>query len=124
MAKEESKMLHLTSKTWDEGVLKSDLPVLVDFSAKWCGPCKTIAPFVAQIAEERAGKVKIGKLDIDKDKDIAWKYNIQGVPTLLVFVKGKVVGQAVGSMAKQYIDEFVDAAIEGQRPGLPKKRKG
>jgi len=122
--KESALVQHFTSKTWKQNVLEAELPVLVDFTATWCGPCKAIAPLIAEIAEEREGTVKVGKLDIDKNESIADQYGVQGIPTLLVFVKGEVVGQAVGSMPKKHINELLDAAIKGQRPGMPKKKKG
>lgn len=121
---EKQALLHFDTEHWDEDVLKSKLPVLVDFTASWCGPCKILAPHIAAIAEERVGMMKIGKLDIDANEAITDKYNVRGVPTLLVFVDGEVVGQSVGSCPKKSIDELLDRAIKGQRPGLPTKKKG
>jgi thioredoxin 1 len=81
---------------FDSEVLKSDVPVLVDFTATWCGPCKALAPIVEKVADEFAGKVKVGKLDIDANADITRKYGVRSVPTVLVFRGGEKVGQHVG----------------------------
>jgi thioredoxin 1 len=84
------------SVNFDSDVLKSDVPVLVDFTATWCGPCKALAPIVDKIADEFEGKVKVGKLDIDESPDIAQRYGIRSVPTVLVFQSGQKKGQHVG----------------------------
>ncbi len=87
----------LEDRTFDAEVLKSDIPVLVDFWAVWCGPCKAIAPVVEQIAADFKGKVKVGKMDIDHHREVAQKYNIRSIPTLLVFKGGKVVDTVIGA---------------------------
>jgi len=87
----------LQDTTFDKEVLKSDIPVLVDFWATWCGPCKAIAPVIDQIAQEYKGKVKVGKMDIDHHQGVAQKYNIRSIPTLLVFKGGRVVDTVVGA---------------------------
>jgi thioredoxin 1 len=92
---------------WDDEVLKSDAPVLVDFTATWCGPCKALAPIVAQIADELVGKVKVGKLDIDESPLTASKYGVRGVPTLMVFKGGERSAQHVGLTTKQKILNLV-----------------
>jgi thioredoxin 1 len=92
-----------TDENFEEEVLKSDLPVLVDFWAVWCGPCKMIAPIVEQLAEELSGKVKIGKLDVDTNQETSIKYGIRGIPTLLIFKDGKVVDSIVGAVPKNNI---------------------
>ena len=88
---------------FDQEVLKSDLPVLVDFTATWCAPCKALAPIVDQVAEELVGKVKVGKLDIDESPVVAGKLGIRGVPTLMVFKAGSRAAQHVGLTTKQKI---------------------
>ena len=91
------KNVHMfNSDNFDSEVLKSDLPVLVDFTATWCGPCKALAPIVEKVADDYAGKVKVGKLDIDESAAIAQKYGIRSVPTVLVFRGGQKTGQHVG----------------------------
>lgn len=89
-------VLTFNSVNFDSDVLKSDVPVLVDFTATWCGPCKALAPIVEKIADDYAGKVRVGKLDIDESADIAQRYGIRSVPTVLVFKGGQKIGQHVG----------------------------
>jgi thioredoxin 1 len=90
------KIIELTDSNFDQEVLKSTEPVLVDFTATWCGPCKALAPIVEKIAEESVGKYKVGKLDIDEAPGITQRYGIRGVPTVLVFKGGEKVDQHVG----------------------------
>ncbi|GAB4364161.1 MAG: thioredoxin [Bryobacter sp.] len=86
--------------SFDTDVLKSDVPVLVDFWAEWCGPCRMIAPTVDQVADEYAGKVAVGKLNVDENGNTAMRYNVRGIPTLLLFKGGQVVEQRVGAVSK------------------------
>ena len=90
----------LTSSTFDETVNGSSLPVLVDFWAEWCGPCKQIAPILADIAKEQAGKITIAKLNVDDHGDIAGRFNVMSIPTMLVFKDGEIVNKIVGAKAK------------------------
>ena len=106
-----NKVQELNDLNFEELVVKSDIPVLVDFSATWCGPCKAIAPLVDQLAEEFDGKVKVGKLDIDDSPGIAQRYGIRGVPTLYVFKGGEVVGKMVGAAPKQNIKSLMERAL-------------
>jgi thioredoxin 1 len=92
-----SDVVTLEDGTFDAEVLKSDIPVLVDFWAVWCGPCKAIAPVVDQIAQDFKGRVKVGKIDIDHHQGVAQKFGIRSIPTLLIFKGGKVVDTVVGS---------------------------
>ena len=85
-----------TEQNFDNDVLKSDLPVLVDFTATWCGPCKALAPIVEKLADEFAGKVKVGKLDIDANQKITAKYGVRSVPTVIVFKGGEKIGSHMG----------------------------
>lgn len=100
----------LEDGTFENEVLKSDLPVLVDFWATWCGPCKAIAPVVEQIATDFKGKVKVGKMDIDKHQGVAQKYNIRSIPTLLVFKGGKVVDTVIGADRTRILDSVKKVA--------------
>jgi thioredoxin 1 len=90
------KVIELTDTNFDAEVLKSSEPVLVDFTATWCGPCKALAPVVEKLAEESGGKFKVGKLDIDEAPDVTKRYGVRGVPTVLVFKGGQKVDQHVG----------------------------
>jgi thioredoxin 1 len=92
-----------TDQNFEDEVIKSNLPVLVDFWAVWCGPCKMIAPIVEQLADELSGQVKIGKLDVDSNQETSIKYGIRGIPTLLIFKDGKVVDTIVGAVPKATI---------------------
>ena len=101
----------LEDSTFDKEVLKSDIPVLVDFWAVWCGPCKAIAPVVEQIAVDYKGKVKVGKMDIDKHQGVAQKFNIRSIPTLLVFKGGKVVDTVIGADRTRIIESVKKVAV-------------
>jgi thioredoxin 1 len=92
--------LHLDSKNFDAEVNKSSLPVLVDFWAEWCGPCKMIAPVIDQLSTELEGKMKVGKVNVDEESDLAGQFNVMSIPTLLVFKNGQAVEQIVGAMPK------------------------
>ncbi|MFZ1436263.1 MAG: thioredoxin [Anaerostipes hadrus] len=99
-----------TSDNFEEEVLKSDVPVLVDMFATWCGPCKMMAPVVAQLAEEYEGTVKVGKLDIDQNVDIVAQYKIMSVPTFLVIKDGEVVKKLIGAVSKEELVEAIGQA--------------
>jgi thioredoxin 1 len=99
-----SDVVTLEDSTFEKEVLKSDIPVLVDFWAVWCGPCKAIAPVVDQVAKDFKGKVKVGKMDIDQHTAVAQRYNIRSIPTLLVFKGGQVVDTVVGADRTRIID--------------------
>lgn len=101
--------LAFTADSFDTEVLQSDLPVLVDFWAEWCGPCRMIAPTVDSFADEYAGKVKVGKVNVDEHSSIAARYNVRGIPTLLLFKGGKVVDQRVGAVGKSELVKMVDS---------------
>ena len=106
-----NKVVAVNDLNFDEEVLKSDKPVLVDFTATWCGPCRQIAPIVDELAEEYDGKVKVTKLDIDDSPGTAQKYSVRGVPTLLVFKGGEVVAEQVGAVPKARLSDLVDRAL-------------
>lgn len=96
-------LLEITNENFESEVLKSDLPVLVDCAAAWCGPCKKLAPIVAEIADEFAGKAKVCHLDVDEASDIAGEYGVMSVPTLIYFKGGNKVDESVGLIPKQKI---------------------
>lgn len=97
--------------TFDQEVIQSDVPVLVDFSATWCGPCKMIAPFVAELADEYEGRVKVRMVDIDQSPGSAAKYGVRGVPTLKVFKNGSIIAEQVGAAPKQKLEELIKKAL-------------
>ena len=99
------KPIELTDGNFSQEVLKADTPVLVDFWAVWCGPCKMIAPVVEQIASEYEGKLKVGKVDVDNNQQTAMQYGIRSIPTLLVFKDGRVVEQIVGAAPKKALTD-------------------
>jgi len=92
--------LHFDEKNFDAEVLKSSLPVLVDFWAEWCGPCKMIGPIIDQLSIELQGKIKIGKVNVDDSSELAGQFNVMSIPTLLIFKDGKPVDQIVGALPK------------------------
>ena len=101
-------ILEVTDANFDQDVLKSDQPVLVDFWATWCGPCRAIAPIVEQLAAEYQGKVKVGKMAVDRNGATPMRYGVRGIPTLLVFKGGQVKEQIVGYVPKEQIQKALD----------------
>jgi len=102
---------HVTDETFETEVLKSSAPVLVDYWAEWCGPCKMIAPILEEVAVEYAGKIKVTKLNIDDSHSIPAKYGIRGIPTLMVFKNGVVEATKVGALSKGQLKAFIDGVL-------------
>jgi len=106
-----AKPITFTDTNFTVEVVNSDKPVLVDFWAEWCGPCRMIGPIVEELAGEYDGKAKIGKVDVDSNPEISMKFNIRSIPTLLVFKGGKVVDQVIGAVPKQHLKRVLDAQL-------------
>jgi thioredoxin 1 len=104
-------ILTFTDASFDQEVLRSEVPVLVDFWAEWCGPCRTMAPTIDVVANDYAGKIKVGKMDVDANGDTAMRYNIRGIPTLLLFKGGRVVEQRVGAVGKSEVQKMLDPHV-------------
>ena len=102
---------HLTDETFEEEVLQSNIPVLVDYWAEWCGPCKMIAPILNSLTDEYEGKLKISKLNIDDNQKTPQKYGVRGIPTLMIFKNGNVEATKVGALSKSQLTAFIDSNL-------------
>ena len=107
-----SENIHeFTDQSFDTDVVQADLPVLIDFWAVWCGPCRAIAPTIEEIAGDYAGKVKVGKLNVDQNQNTAMQYGVRSIPTLLIMKSGEVVSQIVGAVPKENITKALDEIL-------------
>jgi thioredoxin len=106
-----NSITHVTTKSWDAEVLRSDLPVFVDFWAEWCGPCRMVGPAVEQIGRTMTGKVKVAKLNVDENQEIAMKYGVQSIPSLILFKGGREVGRTIGAAPKETYIKFIESTL-------------
>lgn len=104
-------IMHITDQSFEEEVIKSALPVLVDFWAEWCNPCRAIAPILDDIASEYAGKIKIVKLNVDQNNLTAQKFGVRGIPTLMLFKAGELEGTKVGGLSKSQLTAFINSLL-------------
>ncbi len=104
-------IVHVTDDNFEAEVLQADKPVLVDFWAAWCGPCKMIAPILDELACTHADKIKITKMDVDANKEVPGKFNIRGIPTLIIFKNGEPDSTKVGALSKQQLVDFIEGAL-------------
>ncbi len=105
--------IEVSESSWDDDVINSDLPVMVDFWAEWCGPCKMIAPTVHDLAEEYSGKLNVAKVDVDSNPDIAMKYGIRSIPALIFFKNGEAVHTIIGARPKGALKKEIDQVLAG-----------
>jgi thioredoxin 1 len=105
------KIVNLNSSNFEDEVMKSDVPVLVDFWAAWCGPCRMIAPIIDQLADEFDGKAKIAKVNVDEERELATGYRVMSIPTLIIFKDGQIVDQTMGARPKSDLVKMIQAAL-------------
>ena len=106
-----SSIQHVTDASFEPDVLKSDVPVLLDYWAEWCGPCKSIAPILEEIAKDYEGRVRIAKINVDENQAVPAKFGIRGIPTLMLFKNGNVEATKVGALSKSQLTAFLDSNI-------------
>ncbi|HEY7841948.1 MAG TPA: thioredoxin TrxA [Gammaproteobacteria bacterium] len=105
------RIIHITDASFENEVLNAERPVMVDYWAEWCGPCKMIAPILDEIADEYDGKLTIAKLNIDENQATPQKYAVRGIPTLMIFKDGEIAGTKVGALSKSQLSAFIDSVI-------------
>ena len=111
MQDKNKNVIYVNTELWDNDVLKSDLPVLVDFWAEWCGPCRMVGPTVEQLSQTMSGKIKVAKLNVDENQEIAMKYGVRSIPSLILFKAGKEIARTVGAASKESYQKFIEQSL-------------
>lgn len=111
MTKELERILHLNIRNWDDVVLNSDSPVLVDFWAEWCGPCRMVGPAIEQLSQTMGDRIKVAKLNVDENQEIAMRYGVQSIPLLILFKAGKEVARTIGAAPKERYQKFIEDSL-------------
>ena len=106
-----SSIKQVSDSSFDQDVLKSDVPVLVDYWAEWCGPCRMIAPVLEEVSRDYSGRVQVAKLNVDDNQSIAQRFGVRGIPTLMLFRNGAVIGTSVGALSKSQLTLFLDSHL-------------
>lgn len=106
-----SSIKQVSDSSFDQDVLKSDTPVLVDYWAEWCGPCRMIAPVLEEVSRDYAGRVQVAKLNVDENQSVAQRFGVRGIPTLMLFRNGAVIGTSVGALSKSQLTLFLDSHL-------------
>lgn len=106
-----SSIKQVSDTSFDQDVLKSDVPVLVDYWAEWCGPCRMIAPVLEEVSRDYSGRVQVAKLNVDDNQSIAQRFGVRGIPTLMLFRNGAVIGTSVGALSKSQLTLFLDSHL-------------
>ena len=104
-------VVHTTTNSWDNDVLKSDLPVFVDFWAEWCGPCRMVGPAIEQLSQTMGDRIKVAKLNVDENQEIAMRYGVQSIPSLILFKAGKEVARTIGAAPKEKYQKFIEESL-------------
>ena len=104
-------VVHTTTNLWDNDVLKSDLPVFVDFWAEWCGPCRMVGPAIEQLSQTMRGRIKVAKLNVDENQEIAMRYGVKSIPSLILFKAGKEVARTIGAAPKEKYQKFIEESL-------------
>lgn len=105
-------IVEVSDATFEEDILKSDVPALIDFWATWCAPCKAIAPIVEEMAAKYEGRLKVAKMNVDDNQSTPGKYGVRSIPTLILFKNGEVADQVIGAVSKSHIEDFIERALE------------